>query len=1235
MEYTDSTIKIYVKTLPVYLKKKSIIKILNVNTLSGLKDIDFIDFIKLIEIALCEIIDAKFKSALSTCVYDYYICGGKSINNIISNKYLTKSFDFDIHVKNEEDIQKISEHIVSDISRDINKHYHLHLRKQIFFKLLNIKAVENTPEFIDYYMHEDLFFYGVRKRTLSINSIFIKLKISNQFIYIDQAGIRTPIIYTNYSTYGDGTYNDLQNNGTIKHNIIYIPVADIDTDDFNMGIAAYKSLNSFYTPKFNKSLIYINYMITLYNLLGLYNLNVKPESNLIKYNQFTRPLYYNCNFIKECDLNYFTQMAANIINQFKPIGNNIIRRNKGIYNIPFLKKDIEYYDIFNSIINNVLRYRQSKLPCIVAVGPTTTRTENFILPGGNRVQILTNLERIVCTHDSANNNYILSYTLTLSKQLNVYCSYISNFINPAVVGDSNRDLSTKTILFQDNTEQEIHLTQLNLTHANYGDVCQSMDNVFNSVHNDPLFNQELINLNDEFIVYSLQELLSFCQIDRILGRSYIDTSLIKKGDIIEISPYISTTLNPQTQLGEFYKKNSTLFKIKINKNIKRWLLLNNYSYIPDESEVIIQRGSIFIIENIEYSMIDITRYDETGEVEIKIITLILTDNDSQSFLTQDIIDKTLLVSGMEKYDNVLESNLFLKTINYVYDTHLRHPYKDAILCPTHLNVGGTATSIDFDVYYDNTVERRTIHRNNHGLAHTIRVACWIQLLCLAKEKYFTDNDIHYQFASNHLFILKTCIASTFMISGRESEVGVGISATRDQCPNVDFGTDGSLYLKYKRASADNFKTYMLKIQRLNLFTQAEIDSYVKCLIFYEKIIKDSTYASTCTNMEKFVAKLFALGHSYDLLRVFPDYRTSLLLSKTHESYQYEKKIYKNLLHKMLFNTGDIIIANKIVFNGEHHETVTPRVSYDTRQFYLCSINPEYCITQVLNTTKEYFNELVYDIKLKALNIPIVNDFNFKTITTDPTIITIIDDDIAKEPTKELRELKQEVQCELIKVIKNEELDIILIEHIINKYMYKNKQNTDFYDSLKEYLNKAKKIYNKKDQLVQDKKVITIDNISDNEKQVITSNNTSDEDDNVDVDINSLNNYINNMNLGSTFYLSNYSYKSQIKNSLSYRINSIYLQNIIIIINTSNPCNDNDNYNYHYLLKNNILTKEENEIYNIIYPQYYILKVTNKNTNSTSSDDYYHTSSDDYYQQKYLKYKQKYINYKQKYINYKK
>ena len=99
MEYTDSKIKIYVKILPLYLKKKSIIKILKVNTLSGPRDIDFIDFIKLIEIALCEIIDNKFKSALSTCRYDYYICGGKSINNIISNKYLTKSFDFDIHVK--------------------------------------------------------------------------------------------------------------------------------------------------------------------------------------------------------------------------------------------------------------------------------------------------------------------------------------------------------------------------------------------------------------------------------------------------------------------------------------------------------------------------------------------------------------------------------------------------------------------------------------------------------------------------------------------------------------------------------------------------------------------------------------------------------------------------------------------------------------------------------------------------------------------------------------------------------------------------------------------------------------------------------------------------------------------------------------------------------------------------------------------------------------------------------
>ena len=47
-------------------------------------------------------------------------------------------------------------------------------------------------------------------------------------------------------------------------------------------------------------------------------------------------------------------------------------------------------------------------------------------------------------------------------------------------------------------------------------------------------------------------------------------------------------------------------------------------------------------------------------------------------------------------------------------------------------------------------------------------------------------------------------------------------------------------------------------------------------------------------------------------------------------------------------------------------------------------------------------------------------------------------------------------------------------------------------------------------------------------------------------------------------------------------------------------------------KNNILTSEENEVYNIIYSQYYISKVTNTYTNSPTSTN--RTFSDDDYQQ---------------------
>ena len=112
-----------------------------------------------------------------------------------------------------------------------------------------------------------------------------------------------------------------------------------------------------------------------------------------------------------------------------------------------------------------------------------------------------------------------------------------------------------------------------------------------------------------------------------------------------------------------------------------------------------------------------------------------------------------------------------------------------------------------------------------------------------------------------------------------------------------------------------------------------------------------------------------------------------------------------------------------------------------------------------------------------------------------------------------------------------------------------------------------------------------------------------------------------MNLGSTFYLSNKSYQSQVINSLSYRMNSIYIQNIIILINKPEPCNENYNlYFYNYLLKNNI-NYQENEVHRIIYPQYYITNVS-KITNEVAL-----SNSEEIYKQKYLKYKQKYINYK--------
>jgi hypothetical protein len=222
MEYIDSKRKIKVYNLPLYDTHPVSIK--EIKGLEGISNFSFKNFIDLIEFSLFNIIDSLFKKSLKTFTEsDYYICGGKAINDLISSKI--KSFDFDIHVKEHDGIIKISKHIANNMKEEVNKSFRLTIRKQIYSILLKINAIDNSLK--NYYMTDDLFYYGERihreNSFIKINGIYIKLKLKNNcFLHKDKN-----INYTNY--FRDGAEKDLPEITDGILSIIYICTHNVET----------------------------------------------------------------------------------------------------------------------------------------------------------------------------------------------------------------------------------------------------------------------------------------------------------------------------------------------------------------------------------------------------------------------------------------------------------------------------------------------------------------------------------------------------------------------------------------------------------------------------------------------------------------------------------------------------------------------------------------------------------------------------------------------------------------------------------------------------------------------------------------------------------------------------------------------------------------------------------------------------------------------------------------------
>ena len=1023
MEYIDCNRKITVYNLPLF--DISPVNIKEIKGLGGISNLSFKKFIDLIEFSLFNIIDSLFKKSLKTFTEsDYYICGGKAINDLISSKI--KSFDFDIHVKEHEGISKISKHVANNMKKEINKSFRLTIRKQIYSILLKINAIDDSLK--NYYMTDHLFYYGERihrqNSLFKINSIYIKLKLKNKcFLHKDKN-----INYTNY--FREGEEKDLPEITDGISSIIYIPISDIDTDKLNFVIELYKSPNLVYRDNLNK-INYASFPILIFNLLKYICKNKnKQQNNLKKLKLINKPLTHNCNFTKIHDLTGFNNEFSNIINQLSKYKN--IKLNEDSHNsltkimddkeIFLLKNNSTYYTVINDLVNNILNFRNYKMnSCDIRLGGLNNiifkDTQNI----NNHYEIL---ENIVFKYDKLHeNHYILHYTTSLYRPLNVFCSYYNNDLPIDKILSFYYDRMHRQLELSNHKIINFNCKEINANYNDYGVICQKIDEIFVKFNLD----DEFIRIRDSFIkdtfeVYSLNDINSFTQIDNILSKSFNNLNYTKKGDMILLDQYLSTTFNNNLNFTEFFESKFTpvLLKIRINKNNNRWLFLNKYSLMDDESEILIKRNSTFVVKDVNYITIKLNHEDKY----LKVLTLELSDIDIEKdepenqLIVSNTVKKLLKYNGFNKYDNILESPLCLKTLHYVYDNFFKNRFKEAYNCPP------LSTEADYDVEIDGVLV--SIPKCNHSLAHAVRVLCWIQLFCLQKEKY---NSAHFfDLAENQNFVLKTCIASIFMISGRESEAGAGIDY-HGGCPGVALNP----YHRYLVASASNFENYVnsREISDLNIFSTLEINDYSFCLKYYYYVfdrstgtISDASIIQKILNPSKeikFICELFTIAHANDLLRCRNDLSVTIPVNNTSRFFEYEKNNNNKIVTDLLVCTGDRIYGNFKLYDKDRKFILESDFkqeelySRNDRLFYLCSTNVEFCVTQVLNVTKDYFNDLVNDIiEESAVDIPVEKLFDLNKLFDDVPNYEFYRkiQDLSKLYTKEKDELGNEIEVEV-------------------------------------------------------------------------------------------------------------------------------------------------------------------------------------------------------------------------------
>jgi len=616
--------------------------------------LDINDFRMILEYDLCDIVELLFDDSIKKINdIDYYITGGKAINAFIKSKYMMKSFDYDIHIKNENEIEKFSIKLVNYLNEELSKEYRLITRYNIYKTLENKNLVDETIK--EYYMDlkKPLFYLGTRNGFISIyiKIIFLQKYKNRSIVQKNKKDIKFNNLNMNKK------YEELYTNNDI-YNVYYMPVSDIQKDNFegllngsifnqyemeksiiksNNGLK-YSSLllttittldysykyNNFYKSfkLFNKVKVLILYSITYQKWLLNY-LNEKYEQQILN-----GEYEYLKNKVKKVELLLQNKEDKdNLMDMFKDYVDN---NNLYIY----YKEKINETKIVNQSLANIIADMTQYL------NPLDKHPYLLLNVKQNEIKESIYKKKLENVDENGNGKYLKKYneirvlkkyTGNLYLDLNTYLinSYITEIYDETQIENIKKmdelfenynKIKLKTIMEQTNGQQQ-----------------KGLKKFFDD------------RINDVFYCYSGQDLFGFF-IEKDKQISVVNYSNLRKGDIIIIPSYMSVSYNMNSTFSKKYN-----LKIKINKNNKKWILIDDYSHFIEEKEVLLDKNSLLLFEGIIY------------ENEKEYLEFTLCDTYEEGLHKQIKYEYT---------DNPLLNKDFIEALKFAYINYYKKPYTD-------------------------------------------------------------------------------------------------------------------------------------------------------------------------------------------------------------------------------------------------------------------------------------------------------------------------------------------------------------------------------------------------------------------------------------------------------------------------------------------------------------------------------------------------------------------------------